>query len=189
VAAHLPRRRTAERALALRPLHNVGDADHERLGCRTAGLTRRDRRHHTLPAGPKNKLEPSQLASKPSQQVESDSRPFGNPSDSVKADRALARSPRRRLSCSSRRALDSRLPTARSVVGAIGLEVRTAGRGTPLPLRFPLPKPANRIDPRGNFLSSADRARAGPTVRDDPHSRAGVQPAGRPQARLAGWTI
>ena len=29
------------------------------------------------------------LASKPSQQVESDSRPFGNPSDSVKADRAL----------------------------------------------------------------------------------------------------
>jgi adenylate cyclase len=30
------------------------------------------------------------LASKPSQQVEADSRPFGNPSDSVKADRALA---------------------------------------------------------------------------------------------------
>jgi hypothetical protein len=29
------------------------------------------------------------LASKPSQQVEADSRPFGNPSDSVKADRAL----------------------------------------------------------------------------------------------------
>jgi hypothetical protein len=33
------------------------------------------------------------LASKPSQQVESDSRPFGNPSDSVKADRALIRDP------------------------------------------------------------------------------------------------
>jgi hypothetical protein len=43
VAAHLPRRRTAERALALRPLHNAGDAEH-RLGHRAAGLTRSGRR-------------------------------------------------------------------------------------------------------------------------------------------------
>src|SRR5579863_6193131 len=40
-------------------------------------------------AGPKNRLAPSMLASYPSQQVESDSRPFGNPRDSVKPDRAL----------------------------------------------------------------------------------------------------
>ena len=43
---HLLRRRTAERALALRPLHNAGDADHKRLGHRAAGLTRSRRRNH-----------------------------------------------------------------------------------------------------------------------------------------------
>ena len=31
-AAHLPRRRSTDGAMALRPLHNAGDADHERLG-------------------------------------------------------------------------------------------------------------------------------------------------------------
>jgi hypothetical protein len=38
VAAHFQRRRTADGALALRPLHNAGDADHKRLGDRAAGL-------------------------------------------------------------------------------------------------------------------------------------------------------
>src|ERR1700733_3755197 len=47
--AHPQRGRTADGALALRPLPNAGAAAHERLGPRTAGLPRRDRRHHTLP--------------------------------------------------------------------------------------------------------------------------------------------
>src|ERR1700722_8800191 len=37
---HFQHRRTADGALALGPLHNTGDADHERLGCRAARLTR-----------------------------------------------------------------------------------------------------------------------------------------------------
>jgi hypothetical protein len=48
-AAHFQRRWAADGALTLRPLHNAGDADHERLGCRTAGLTRRHRRDNSLP--------------------------------------------------------------------------------------------------------------------------------------------
>ena len=43
-AAGLP-----NRAMALRPLHDAGDADHERRGHRPAGLTRRHRRNHPLP--------------------------------------------------------------------------------------------------------------------------------------------
>jgi len=44
--AYGPRRRTAARPLALRPLHNAGHTHHERLRHRTAGMTRFNRRNH-----------------------------------------------------------------------------------------------------------------------------------------------
>jgi hypothetical protein len=47
--AHRQRRRTADGAAALRPLHDAGDADHERLGYRAARLARSHRRNHPLP--------------------------------------------------------------------------------------------------------------------------------------------
>src|SRR6478735_3228467 len=89
VAAHFQRRRTANGALSLRPLHNAGDADHERLGHRPAGLARRHSPNHPLPQVQRiGSRHPSWPPIK-SQQVESDSRPFANPLDSVNPDRAL----------------------------------------------------------------------------------------------------
>jgi hypothetical protein len=63
---------------ALRPLHNAGDADHERLGQRTAGLTPQPPPQPPAPAGPRI-VAPSLLASNQSQQVECRLAPFGNP--------------------------------------------------------------------------------------------------------------
>src|ERR1700722_8913912 len=78
VAAHFQRSRTANGALSLRPLHNAGDADHERLGHRPAGLARRHSPNHPLPQVQRiGSSHPSWPPIK-SQQVESDSRPFGN---------------------------------------------------------------------------------------------------------------
>src|SRR3984957_9510472 len=78
VAAHFQRSRTANGALSLRPLHNAGDADHERLGHRPAGLARRHSPNHPLPQVQRiGSSHPSWPPIK-SQQVESDSRRFGN---------------------------------------------------------------------------------------------------------------
>src|ERR1700722_12788091 len=78
VATHFQRSRTANGALSLRPLHNAGDADHERLGHRAAGLARRHSPNHPLPQVQRiGSSHPSWPPIK-SQQVESDSRRFGN---------------------------------------------------------------------------------------------------------------
>ena len=78
VATHFQRSRTANGALSLRPLHNAGDADHERLGHRAAGLARRHSPNHPLPQVQRiGSSHPSWPPIK-SPQVESDSRRFGN---------------------------------------------------------------------------------------------------------------
>ena len=77
--AHPQRGRTADGALALRPLHNAGDADHERLGHRTAGLTRRDRRHHTLPQVQRISSRHPRWPPNPASRLNLTSRPLGNP--------------------------------------------------------------------------------------------------------------
>ena len=77
--AHLQRRRTADSALALRPLHDARHADHERPGCRTAGLTRRDRRHHPLAQVQRISSSHPCWPPSPASRFEFDSRPLGNP--------------------------------------------------------------------------------------------------------------
>ena len=78
VAAHFQRSRTANGALSLRPLHDAGDADHESLGHRPAGLARRHSPNHPLPQVQRiGSSHPSWPPIK-SQQVEFDSRRFGN---------------------------------------------------------------------------------------------------------------
>ena len=79
MAAHLLRRRTAKRALALRPLHNAGDADHKRLGHRAAGLTRSRRRNHPLPQVQRIGSRRSLLASNPASSLNLTRAPWNPP--------------------------------------------------------------------------------------------------------------
>src|SRR3984885_15360515 len=95
--AHPQRGRTADGALALRPLHNAGDADHERLGHRTAGLTRRDSRHHTLPQVQRISSRHPRWPPNPASRLNLTRALLGIPFDSVKADRALGFSRRNSL--------------------------------------------------------------------------------------------
>src|SRR3984957_8766424 len=92
VAAHFQRSRTANGALSLRPLHNAGDADHERLGHRPAGLARRHSPNHPLPQVQRiGSSHPSWPQSKASR-LNLTRAALGMPLDSVNPDRALAAS-------------------------------------------------------------------------------------------------
>ena len=88
VAAHFQRRRAADGALALRPLHNAGDADHQRLGDRPAGLapaTGPTPRSRTCKKG---RAIPAGLRSKASRLIEL--APLWESPGSIKPDRAPA---------------------------------------------------------------------------------------------------